>query len=143
MSIPVKDIIADAVLDPDSHEPVSPDVAAQRVVELFQQTRTSVTPGGTQEPLGVEVDVNVELSGLAGQPVWLRWSIYPAAGGPHLFGAWLGSFVANQLTPSTDDDTGSVSLWLPMPVEPGPYLAKLELFAKGQTLASATTPTFG
>ena len=153
-------LIMENSVDPDGH-PVTPDVAATRVVEMFDHVRMAAAPADTpdpssapapttdqqpvsrQEPLGVEVDANVELSGLRDQAVWLHWSVYPAAGGTRLFGKWLGSVVAEQLIPSTDHDTGSISFWIPLPVGPGPYVAKLELFSNdGHGLASATTDPF-
>lgn len=141
-------------------QPVTPDVAAKRVAEMFDHIRMGAAPADTpasssaqapttdqqpvsrKEPLGVEVDANVELSGLRGEAIWLHWSLYPAAGGTRLFGKWLGSVVTDQLIPSTDHDTGSVSFWIPLPVDPGPYVAKLELFSNGHSLASATTDPF-
>ena len=152
-------LIMENSVDPDGH-PVTPDVAATRVVEMFDHVRMAAAPADTpdpssapapttdqqpvsrQEPLGVEVDANVELSGLRDQAVWLHWSVYPAAGGTRLFGKWLSTVVADQLIPSTDHDTGSVSFWIPLPVDPGPYVAKLELFSNGHSLASATTDPF-
>src|SRR5664279_3275933 len=153
-------LIAENSVGPDG-QPVTPDVAAQRVAEMFDHVRMAAAPADTpasssapapttdqqpvsrKEPLGVEVDANVELSGLRDQAVWLHWSVYPATGGTRLFGKWLGSVVADQLIPSTDHDTGSVGFWIPLPVDPGPYVAKLELFSNGQSLASATTDPFG
>ena len=157
LTMSICSLISETAMGPNG-ELVPPEVAAAQVVELFDHVRTVEKAPATgtdppeasteapvpavREPLGVQVNVNVELAGLRDQAVWLRWSIYPQAGGARLYDKWLDPVVASQLVPSTDHDTGSVRLWIPLPADPGPYVAELELFANGHRLASATSDPF-
>ena len=60
--------------------PVPPGVAAERVVNVLKNSRTTARPGesasGEQEPLGVVVSADIELAGLRAKPVLLNWSMW-------------------------------------------------------------------
>lgn len=127
----------------ENGEPLPPDVAAERVIELLGETRTVETGEGKQNPLGVLVDVNVELEGLRGRPVLLTWSIFPHDGGPPLFGSWLQTVAAYRLEAGSNRDTASFDLWLPLPKDPGPYVAGLQLSVGDIRIASVRTDPFG
>jgi len=99
--------------------------------------------GGRWQPLGELVSVNLELAGLKGQTVVLSWSIYPENGSTSLPEKWVGNFVAYQLVATTDDDTGTVDMWIPLPRQQGPYFVRATLALGDTDLASMTSGPFG
>ncbi len=109
---------------------------------MLRHTRTVTSPHKAPEPVGELVSVNLELIGLKGQPVFLSWSIYQVGGKVNLYGDWLRNFVAYRLQATTDDDTGSVMMWVPLPKTPGPYFLRLTLSTGNTSLASDDTGTF-
>jgi hypothetical protein len=78
----------------------------------------------------------MELAGLRGQPVFLSWSIFQDGGHTSLFGKWLNNFVAYRLEATTNDDTGTLEMWIPLPKLPGPFFIHLSLAPYGARLAS-------
>jgi hypothetical protein len=139
-------IAVQAATKPDG-EVVPPSVAANRVVGILGQTRTVIARTGSQgetkkEPLGELVSVNIELQGLRGQFVFLSWSIFQKGSHNNLFGRWLSDFVAFRLQATTDDDSGSLKIWIPVPKTPGPYFIQLSLTTDGANLASMTSDPF-
>ena len=94
------------------------------------------------QPLGELVSVDLELAGLKGQPVFLSWSIFQEHGPSHLPGKWLGNFVTYRLEATTNDDTGTVEMWIPLPKQHGPYFLRLTLTTGGATLASMNSSPF-
>ena len=93
--------------------------------------------------MGELVSVDLELAGLQGQPVFLSWSIFQKDGQSHLFGKWLGNFVAYRLEATTNDDTGTLEMWIPLPKQSGPYFIRLTLTSGGESLASTNSGLFG
>jgi hypothetical protein len=93
-------------------------------------------------PLGELVSVNMELAGLQGQPVFLSWSIFQENGRTRLFGNWLNSFVAYRLEATTEDDTGTLEMWIPLPKPPGPYFVRVSLSTDGASLTSMDSGPF-
>ena len=128
----------------DSHGDLVPAVvAANRLIAILGQTQTA--SGGSSSkraPLGELVGVNVELEGLQGQPVFLLWSIFQAGSQTPLFGKWLSNFVAYRLEATTNDDTGSLEMWIPLPKRPGPYYIHLSLTTGGASLVSTDSRPF-
>jgi hypothetical protein len=125
----------------ENGDPVSADVAAERVVKLLHKTRTQPL-GGKLDPLGVLLTINVELEGLRNQPVLLTWRMFQAGGNTPLFGNWLGTTPAYRLDASTDHDTASFDLWVPLPRERGQYTVSLLLSSDRAILASEESPAF-
>jgi hypothetical protein len=129
---------------------VPPEVAAKRIIGVLGHTQTvSETPNNQnsgsrneREPLGELISLNMELVGLRGQPVFLSWSIFQAGGHNNLFGRWLNNFVAYRLVATTDDDTGSLDMWIPLPKVTGPYFIRLNLTSGGADLASTDSDPF-
>lgn len=102
--------------------------------------------GGTStkwEPLGELISINLELSGLMGQPVFLSWSIFQESGPNHLSSKWLGNFIAYRLLAATDDDTGTLEMWIPLPRQQGPYFVHLTMMTDHAGLASMNSGPFG
>jgi hypothetical protein len=99
--------------------------------------------GSRWQPLGELVSVNLELAGLKGQPVVLSWSIYPENGSTSLPKQWLGDFVAYRLVATTDDDTGTLDMWIPLPRQRGPYFIRATLALGDADLASMSSGPFG
>jgi hypothetical protein len=62
----------------------------------------------------------------------------------HLSKNWLGEFIAYRLVATTNDDTGSLQLWIPLPKQLGPYVVSLNLMtAEDINLASMDSNPFG
>lgn len=129
---------------------VEPAVAAKRISELLTDTRSiNVGPGNRQDSgskkdlLGELVSINFELTGLRDKPIYLKWYIFQKGGQSHLFGKWFENFVAYRLEATTNDDTGTLEMWIPLPKLPGPYFLDLSLTMDGASLASADSDLFG
>ena len=88
------------------------------------------------------MSVKVELAGLRGQPVFLSWSIFQKGGQTNLFGKWLSDFAAYRLEATTNDATGTLKMWIPLPKLPGPYFIHLSLTTDGASLASTNSGPF-
>ena len=99
-------------------------------------------PSPKRQPLGELIGVNVELAGLKGQPVYLSWSIFQQSGPSHLSEKWLGNFVAYRLEATTNDDTGTLEMWIPLPKHHGPYFVQLTLSTSSASLASGRSGPF-
>ena len=93
--------------------------------------------------MGEFVSVDLELKGLRNRPVFLLWSIFQKGSQTNLFGKWLSNFVAYRLKATTDDDTGTVYIWAPLPKVPGPYYIHLSLTTGGAILGTGDSDTFG
>jgi hypothetical protein len=132
---PVAAAVAAAV---DVHgNPVSPDVAAQRVVQILRDARSN-----GDEPIGVVVAADLELIGLRHDPVFLTWEMWQYGGTTRLHGDWLNENLAYRLEPNTDHDSATLDMWIPLPPDPGPYFVRVELSRKGFGLVSADSATF-
>ena len=84
----------------------------------------------------------MELAGLRDQPVLLSWSIFQEGSHTSLFGKWLSDFVTYRLEATTNDDTGTLEMWIPLPKLNGPFFVHLSLTADGAGLASADSGPF-
>lgn len=126
----------------ENGDPIPTEEVAERVVAFLRETRTIDTPapdGGAAvtEPVGVTVTANLELVGLRGRTVLLSWAIFRTGGeGGPLFEPWLRTMPTYQLEPTSDDDTTSVDVWVPLPRPPGPYVVRLTLSLDDAVLAS-------
>jgi hypothetical protein len=98
---------------------------------------------GQWEPLGELVNVGVELDGLKGQVVVLSWSIFPKDSQTLLPKEWLGNFVSYRLMATTDDDTGTFDMWIPLPKQSGQYFIRVTLAIGDADLASMYSGQFG
>jgi hypothetical protein len=125
----------------ENGDPVPADIAAERVVKLLHETRTQPLDGKL-DPLGVLLTINVELEGLRNRPVVLTWRMFQAGGNTPLFGNWLGTTPAYRLDASTEHDTASFDLWVPLPRERGAYTVSLLLSSDQAILASEESPAF-
>jgi hypothetical protein len=118
--------------------PVAPGVAAERVIKVLKDARTT----RRKEPLGVVVSVDVELAGLRGKPVLLSWSMWQQSGDTRLYGNWLNRNLAYRLEATTDRDTTTFDLWVPLPKPPGPYFIRIQLTVNGSARASTDSQPF-
>ena len=151
MGLPASGTIVQSAAEDPSGGLVPPFVAANRLIGILGQTQTvggapsnnSGAPSNKRDALGELVSVNMELAGLRGQPVFLLWSIFQEGGHTSLFGKWLNNFVAYRLEATTNDDTGTVEMWIPLPKLPGPFFIHLSLTTDGASIASADSNPFG
>jgi hypothetical protein len=95
-----------------------------------------------RQPLGELISVDVELTGLQGQSIFLSWSIFPENASGSLPAKWSDNFVAYRLVPTTNDDTGSLEMWIPLPEQQGPYFVRLTLTTGDASLASMDSGPF-
>jgi hypothetical protein len=133
-------------LDPKGN-PVAPAMAAERVLELLRDARSTggEPPEGEEprgEPLGVVITADLELAGLRGKLVLLSWSMCQQGGTKRLYGNWLNRNLAYRLEATTDRDTTSLDLWVPLPRSPGPYFIRVNLTAAESFLARAGSQPF-
>jgi hypothetical protein len=96
-----------------------------------------------RQPVGELFSVNLELVGLQSQSVFLSWTMFQKDGRNHLSGEWLDNFVAYRLRATTNDDTGTLNMWIPLPKQPGSYFIRLTLTSAGESLASMNSGLFG
>jgi hypothetical protein len=123
----------------ESGNKVSPTQAAELVLEVLREARTTER----HEPLGVLVDVGVELTGLADTPVEVTWLMSHAETGTGgMPDDWVKYRVAYQLIAGTENDTRSVPLWLPLPPAAGPYVVRVAVQHAGRDLVAATSEPF-
>jgi hypothetical protein len=128
---------------------VPPDVAAKRLTEVLTDTRNVVSnkkgqgSEGNRDLLGELISVDFQLEGLRDKPIFLKWLIFQKGGQNHLFGNWATHFVAYRLEATTEDDTGTLEMWIPLPKVPGPYFLQLDLSTERAGLASAESDLFG
>jgi hypothetical protein len=130
-------MVAASSVDIDGN-PVPPDVAAERVLEILRNARTD-----GDEPLGVVVTTDLDLAGLRGETVFLTWEMFGLGGSTQLHGEWLNENLAYRIEPRSDHDTATVDLWIPLPPDPGPYVVRVKATYAGSGLASAQTGPFG
>lgn len=127
-------------------QPASLRVCAYDVAGLLDRSASAMAPSsrGTADPqpLGELVSVDIRAGGLQGQSLNLAWSIFPQNQTRHLSGKWLHSYNAYRLEPTTNDDTGSFEIWVPLPRQPGPYFVRLTLTTDGEGLASKESGPF-
>jgi hypothetical protein len=118
---------------------VPPSDAARDVVKHLKNVRTNKVG----EELGVQVMADFKLTGLRGQSVVVSWEILQLlqGGRPGLSGAWLNRTPVSELVPSTDHDTTTVPLWVPLPQPQGPYIIRVHLTLGPSPLASADSPS--
>jgi hypothetical protein len=132
----VESMAVAASVDLDGN-PVPPDVAAQRVVQILRDARSD-----GDEPLGVVVAADLELIGLRDDPVFLTWQMWQYGGTTRLHDDWLNENLAYRLEPSTNHDSATLDMWIPLPADPGPYFVRVALTHAGSGLASADSATF-
>jgi hypothetical protein len=118
--------------------PVPPDVAAERVLEILRNARTD-----GDEPLGVVVTTDLDLAGLRGETVFLTWEMFGFGGSTQLHGELLNENLAYRIEPRSDHDAATVDLWIRLPPDPGPYVVRVKATYAGSGLASAQTGPFG
>jgi hypothetical protein len=103
-------------------EPLSPHEAAKRLAKALDKVEAE-RDRKHRDPLGWVVAVNLDISGLDGEPLLLTWSL----DGLDVPLTWRSDTVAYRLMPTTDHDGGSVEIWVPDLKRPGAYLVNLEL----------------
>ena len=103
-------------------DPLSPQEAAKRLAKALDKVEAK-HDRKQRNPLGWVVAVNLDISGLDGEPLLLTWSL----DGLDVPLTWKSDTVAYRLMPTTDHDGGSVEVWVPDLKRRGAYLVNLEL----------------
>jgi hypothetical protein len=113
--------VVSSTLGVNSAQPV--EKAAEQVAASLEQVR-SVAKQGKRDPLGVRLNVDLELQGLRGVDLYVYWHLLPS--GPSPVPSELAvPTPAVKITPGTDLDSAAVDAWVPLPVASGPYKAEL------------------
>jgi hypothetical protein len=127
-------------------QPASLQVCAYDIAGLLNGSASalaaSLKGAADTQQRGELISVDMRARGLQGQSLNLSWSIFPQNQAHHLSGKWLHSYNAYRLEPTTNDDTGSLEIWVPLPEQPGPYFVRLILTTDGEGLASAESGLF-
>lgn len=113
----------------------------QRLIGLLRDTRT-VGVGQGREPIGAEVTSRVDLTGLRGKDVYVRWQIRDAGSHRRLFGGWLATNVAYRLKVDSDDTSRIVNIWVPEPRRRGRYFVRMYVTSGGAYLSYTDTRVF-
>lgn len=116
---------------------VDPEVAARRVLQILDESRTE-----HDEPIGAIITVDVELVGLRDRPVQLTWAMWHASGGGRLHESWLNDHLAYRMLPDTDHDSASVDLWVPLPQVAGPFVVDVAAKVEGTGIAKSRSDPF-
>ncbi len=124
-------------VDPEGN-PVPPEVAIERVLKVLKDARQN----SKQEPLGAIVSVDIELAGLRGKQVLLTWSMWQMAGESRLHGDWLNRNLAYRLEATTNRDSTTVDIWIPLPATDGPFFIRVDLTTQGRSLRSGASQPF-
>jgi len=103
-------------------DPLSPEEAAKRLAKALDKVEAT-HDRKHRDPLGWVVAVNLDISGLDGEPLLLTWSL----DGLDVPLTWRSDTVAYRLMPTTDHDGGSVEVWVPDLKRRGDYLVNLVL----------------
>jgi len=103
-------------------DPLSPHEAAKRLAKALDKVEAE-HDRKHRNPLGWVVAVNLDISGLDGEPLLLTWSL----DGLDVPLTWRSDTVAYRLMPTTDHDGGSVEVWVPGLKRRGVYQVNLEL----------------
>ena len=103
-------------------DPLTPHEAAKRLAKALDKVEAE-HDRKHRNPLGWVVAVNLDISGLDGEPLLLTWSL----DGLDVPLTWRSDTVAYRLMPTTDHDGGSVEVWVPDLKRRGVYLVNLEL----------------
>jgi hypothetical protein len=122
----------------DEGNPIPPKESAKRLLSLLGDTKETTTG----DPLGVLVSFDLELLGLRGKEVLVRWSIFRGADAAELRGPWVNTNVAYRLKATAEEDATSRNIWVPLPKGGGSFYVSLTLTADGQPLANRNSPEF-
>ena len=133
---------------PSTAEGTPPSATQEAPPSTTPETRPNTPPTAPHEGqldlLGMRATVNMELEGLRGESLALYWRLSPATGAAPLPAAWGQAMPACLLRPSTQLDSASVDIWLPLPDAPGPFLLDFILTEQpeGARLTNARTDPF-
>jgi hypothetical protein len=121
-------------------KPVSDRVAARRVVKLLRDTRAERVDG-RRDPVGAQVEANITVTGLKGQLLSVTWSVYLEGTGKPLHRSWVREVIGAQFRPPGEDQSESVSMWVPLPRKKRDYVVVVRLYGPdGTRLAHGQTP---
>jgi hypothetical protein len=138
----IQSVVVGTSLDADGRL-LPKDQAIRRVVNVLKQARQApATISRPAEPLGAVITAEVELSGLKEVPVMLSWSMWASHDEQRLYGDWLNKHVAYRLSATTEHDTASVNIWVPLPKEKGPYFVEINLIGPVSAMATVRSPEF-
>jgi hypothetical protein len=121
-----------------------PDGIVQRFEERLGRVR-GIERDGRNEPLGAVVQVDIALVGHRDRDLLLSWILHRVDGpGTDTLPEWHHAY---RLRPTEDTDAATVNVWIPLPSEPGPYIAQLAVsdpdVPEHASLAATRTEPFG
>jgi hypothetical protein len=133
-------LLLTAIVAVDSEgQPVTPDVAARKLVKLLRSVRKA-GDGTTQNPAGVLVTAELRSVNQKGKHVSVRWSMYDEE--QRLDLPWTSTHQSLTIIPRRTPDPVIATLWLPLPKPRGNYNIRLDAYVDGQLIDSARTDRF-
>jgi hypothetical protein len=134
--------VARCGLTPEIRRGASPAKVAHLLAALFTDSR-GTSCDGEFHPEGALVDFDLRLVGFYGQPVTVRWSLWPDGGSHALHREWLDSVPAYRFTPAASDASFAEPIWVPEPLVSGRYFVALVVTDRhGVERASANSKSF-
>lgn len=103
--------------------PLAPEEVAQQLEAALAQVETKTT-GTHRDPLGFVISVDFDVQGFKGDNLLLTWAL----DGQDTPSQWRADTLAYRLTATTNDDRGSVEIWVPDLVRPGPYSINVHIW---------------
>lgn len=111
---------------PANNQLLPPDQAAAKVAATLSHVR-SHDFGQGPDPLGVLVQVKIDLVNTQDAPVTIVWQLDGGPEAPQLSEDWLNSTAVYALRGESAHDSAAFRLWVPIPAQPGDY--SISLFA--------------
>ncbi|QHT54652.1 hypothetical protein GXP71_00075 [Cellulomonas sp. H30R-01] len=106
---------------------VTPEDEAERLWQALQTVETRTTDG-KKEPLGYVISVDFTVEGYKDEALLLTWTLDENDS----TWDWSVETLAYRLTATTNDDRGSVEVWVPDLVQPGPYTVNVTIRLPGE-----------
>lgn len=134
--------VARCGLTPEIPRGVSPEKAAHLLAALFADSR-GLSCHHKFHPEGALLNFDLRLVGFYGQPVTVKWSLWPDGASHPLRRQWLDSVPAYRITPQASDASFAEPIWVPEPRASGRYHVMLVVTDHhGVERASASSKTF-
>jgi hypothetical protein len=112
----------------EAHSPPTAETVKDQLLKLFDSMRKEPAPPAVGVPVGVEVDVNISLTGLSGHTADVRWTLYRANGFAHVPEDWARGESVLEVSGNAPEASASKAFFVPFPSKPGPYTIHLGVY---------------
>ncbi len=104
-------------------EELTAEEAGAKLAVALDEAEATTDESGERNPLGYRLAVNITLDGLSGEELVLVWSLY----GDGEQGQWEADRLGVRFTPTTDQDGGTVYVWVPDLEAPGEHRVEVQI----------------